>query len=85
MRNVFKSILILTLSFSIMSCNQDPCDVSHTIINGECMPDYIFPPNQQLNFGDRYYHTDFGVIVFKNGKWYNDNDEPIEELNSKKN
>ena len=85
MSKLFKSFFILIMSLSILGCDQDPCDVAHTIIDGECIPDYIFPPNQQLYFGDRYYHPKYEVIVFKNGNWFDVNDEPIEELNTKKN
>lgn len=85
MHKEFNSLLILIISILIMGCDQDPCDVAHTVVDGECIPDFIFPQNQQLKTGDRYYHAKFGIIVFKNGDWYNDNEELVEELNTKKN
>ncbi len=85
MEALFRSTFIYVLFIAVLGCNQDPCDVAHTIIDGECIPDYIFPPNQNLQFGDRFYHPKFGVIVFKNGKWYDDHDKHLEELNTKRN
>lgn len=85
MKPLFKSTLIFMMVIAVLSCNQDPCDVAHTIINGECMPDYIFPPNPNLQFGDRFYHPEYGVVVFKNGDWYDDQDELLEELTTKRN
>lgn len=34
----------------------DPCDVQHVIINGECVPDYIFLANRNYKNGDKYFH-----------------------------
>lgn len=73
------------LLISIIGCHQDPCEVDHTIIDGECIPDFIFPQNPSLKSGERYYHIKYGVVTFKNGLWYNKMEQPIAELNSKNN
>ena len=53
------------------------------MVNGECIPDFIYPPNQNLQSGERYYHKKYGVVTFKNGLWYNKKENPIPELNVK--
>ncbi len=85
MKVLFKSTLIFMLFIAVLGCDQDPCDVAHTIIDGECIPDFIFPTNQNLQSGDRFYHAKYGVVVFKNGDWYDDQGELLEELNAKRN
>jgi hypothetical protein len=82
--NYLKVSFIVVFLISMCSCNEDPCDVAHTMINGECIPDYIFPQNENLKSGDKFYHTKYGVIIFKNGNWYNDKGKFILELNTKK-
>lgn len=82
--NYLKAPFMLVLLLLISSCDDDPCDVAHTMINGECMPDYIFPQTENLKSGDTFYHTKYGVITFKNGHWYNDKGAFISELNLKK-
>lgn len=68
----------------LSSCNNDPCDVAHTVVDGECIPDYVFPQNKNHISGDRFYHTQYGVIIFKDDNWYNDKGSIITELNAKK-
>lgn len=69
----------------LVSCHPDPCEVDHTIINGECIPDFIYPQNPNLKSGDRYYHIKYGVVTFENGLWCNNEQQPILELNLKNN
>ena len=32
---------MLSILLLIINCHPDPCEVDHTIIDGECIPDYI--------------------------------------------
>ncbi|MCP4054695.1 MULTISPECIES: hypothetical protein [Mesoflavibacter] len=77
---IFCSFILIVLS----SCSDDPCDVAHTIIDGECIPDYIFPDNQNLKSGDQFYHNQYGVITYKEGLWFDNKGILIAELNIKK-
>ncbi|WP_431135461.1 hypothetical protein [Psychroserpens mesophilus] len=78
---VCSSILLILIS----SCHDDPCDVRHTVVDGECIPDYIFPEKENLKSGDTFYHNTYGVIVFKEGNWFTDKGKLISEMNIKKN
>ena len=83
--NSLKASFIVVLLVLISGCNDDnPCDVAHTMINGECIPDYVFPQHVNLKSGDKFYHTKYGVINFQNGNWYDDKGKFISELNTKK-
>ncbi|WP_179349741.1 hypothetical protein [Winogradskyella pacifica] len=76
------AILLFIGSFALIGCadDEDPCDVKHVIINGECVPDYIFPDNQTIQNGDKYYHQEFGVIIYKDANWVDEWDHIIEDL-----
>lgn len=71
----------------ILACNKDkdPCDVKHVVIDGECVPDYIFPSNKTPDDGDKYYHKSFGVIIYNNGHWTDEFGDVIEDLEIKAN
>ena len=79
-------LLILATNFLIMACSgryEDPCDVNHVVINGECIPDYIFPSNITFQNGDKYYHQKHGVIIYKDGLWIDEHQHIIEDLEIK--
>ncbi|MBO3098541.1 hypothetical protein [Gelidibacter pelagius] len=61
----------------------DPCDVQHVIINGERVPDYIFPVNGGFENGDKYYHQKYGVVIYVNGEWFDASEKVIEDLEIK--
>jgi len=84
MKLFFRTILLIT-ALVINSCaeDEDPCDVRHVIINGECVPDYIFPENQSLKNGDKYYHQKHGLIIYKDGHWFDENVRIIQDLEIK--
>jgi len=82
----FKVICIGVLLILVSNCDDDdPCDVRHVVINGECVPDYVFPENKNLKSGDKFYHTKHGIIIFKDGDWYTNKGKLIPEMNTKKN
>ncbi|MBU2920369.1 hypothetical protein KO504_03380 [Winogradskyella psychrotolerans] len=75
-------ILLFAGGLVCLACDKDdPCEVNHVIINGECVPDYIFPDNSVvLQNGDKYYHKKFGPIIYKDGQWTDKWNNIIEEL-----
>jgi hypothetical protein len=75
------SILLILIS----SCSDDPCDVQHIVVDGECIPDYIFPETQNLKSGDKFYHSKYGIIIFKEENWFTDEGKRIPEMNAKNN
>ena len=85
MKNKYKLVISCCIILAVLSsCDDDPCDVAHTVVDGECIPDYVFPQNENLISGDRFYHAKYGVITFKADNWYNDRGSIIAELNTKK-
>ena len=79
MSKTFKALFVTIVLIIMTNCEQDPCEVDHTIIDGECIPDYIFPPNN-IASGERFYHKVHGVILFKDGLWYNSKNQIIYNL-----
>ena len=79
------AILFFIVIFSFLACadDEDPCDVKHVVINGECVPDYIFPDNQTVENGAKFYHKKFGVIIYQDGNWIDEWNHLIEELEIK--
>lgn len=80
-----KAHIVAITSFALLTCSvkDDPCKVNHVIINGECVPDYIFPSAGILQNGDRFFHDQLGVITFIDGQWENEQGYIIEELELK--
>lgn len=84
--NFLKVIGVGVLLISIYSCDDDdPCDVRHIVVNGECVPEYVFPQNEKLKSGDIFYHAKHGIIIFKEGDWFTEKGKLIPEMNTKKN
>lgn len=73
MKKVFYSTLLL-INLIIISCSGDRCDPGYTEVNvnGQdiCMPDYVVGEIQNFNKGNDFYHQKYGVISFKDTKWY---------------
>jgi hypothetical protein len=73
MKKTFYSIVFIA-SLVFNSCSGDRCDVGHTevTVNGQdiCMPDYFAGEIQDFNKGNDFYHEKYGIISFKNQKWY---------------
>lgn len=84
MKDFVKLVAMLILFVSITNCHPDPCEVDHTIIDGECIPNYIYP-NPNLKSGERFYHRIYGIVTFKEGSWYNEGNLLISELGNKNN
>lgn len=85
MKHCYWSLLILTLLIftGCSKSEKDPCDVPHIVINGECVPEYIFPPNVTLANGAKYYHQKYGVIIYVNGDWFDTSERIIKDLEIK--
>ncbi len=83
MKKIILFLATLIISILIVSCDSDPCDEGYTQLdNGVCVPDYVAGvANQDFTLGYVFYHSEFGVINFKNGKWFNANDLIIKNLN----
>lgn len=75
-------LLLITLIEMTSCAKPDPCDVRHVIIDGECIPEYIFPNNQNLKSGNKFYHSDFGIITYKDSLWYDADGILVKELNT---
>ena len=77
MKTKFYSILLITI-FVITSCEEsNPCDRGYTEVNEICIPDYVVGVTKNIEKEKKYYHTEYGVIIFKDNNWYNENDEII--------
>ena len=76
-------MFVFWMVVTIYSCNQDPCDVRHTLVDGECIPDYIFPQNSNPKSGEKYYHLKHGVIIYKEGVWLNSENYVLIDLENK--
>jgi hypothetical protein len=73
---------VLTVSF--YSCDSDPCDEGYTEVteNGStfCLPDYVAGIEKQTEYGNRFYHNEYGIIAFDNGKWTNPFGENLKNI-----
>lgn len=79
-------LLILSTIFilSIYSCDSDPCDEGYTQVeeNGTtfCLPDYVVGIENPSEYGNRLYHSEYGIIELNKGKWTNEMGENITDL-----
>ncbi len=74
MRILRMVLIILLVAFT--SCfNDERCDEGHTevVIDGKdvCLPDYVVGIAEKLEMGDTYYHSKLGVIIYREGRWFN--------------
>ena len=75
-------LITLLISVFIISCESDPCDDGYTQLdNGVCVPDYVVGIEMSTEKGNVFYHPKYGAITYKNGKWYNDENLIIENIN----
>lgn len=79
-------LLILSTIFILLiySCDSDPCDEGYTQVeeNGTtfCLPDYIVGIENLSEYGNRLYHSKYGIIKLNKGKWTNEMGENITDL-----
>lgn len=68
-----KNKLLLTtliITFFTLSCEKsDPCNDGYTEVNGVCIPDYVVGIELNPNSGNEFYHSELGIISYKNGLW----------------
>ncbi|MBW4362762.1 hypothetical protein [Flavobacterium taihuense] len=81
--NIFFQCVIF---FFLVGCEkQDLCDDGYKPheSNGQtiCIPDYVGINPQNSKFGNMYYHEKYGIIVFSDGIWKNENNQIIENPN----
>ena len=73
----------LLIGVLMISCDTDPCDDGYTQLdNGVCVPDYVVGTKQNFELGNVFYHSKFGVITYKNGSWYGENNLVIKDINN---
>jgi len=63
-----------------MSCENDPCDAGFTQVDGVCVPDFVIGIEDIVELGDEFYHSDYGVITYKNGHWYTEYNVIIHDI-----
>ncbi|MFV8346431.1 hypothetical protein [Flavobacterium sp. ZB4P13] len=81
----FKSILPIISSLLILSCEkQNLCDEGYKPHeqNGQtiCIPDFLTGQTFDVKLGNTYYHNKYGVIVYDNGIWKNENNQIIKNF-----
>ncbi|MEZ4810537.1 MAG: hypothetical protein R2819_09275 [Allomuricauda sp.] len=58
----------------IVSCSSDPCKDGYTEVkeNGQslCLPDYVVGIEQEPAIGNKFYHRTYGIVVYEDGKWF---------------
>lgn len=77
--NVLPGIVLICFLFT--NCQTELCDEGYTEVDGFCLPDYVVGAEQTLAAGDTYYHYKYGVITFRDGRWLNIDNEPVQDLN----
>lgn len=82
-------VKITVIAFLILQgCAQDLCDKGYKEYkpNGPnsqsvCIPEYL--NSKQLNnpkLGNTFYHKEYGMIIFKDGEWHDENNQIITNL-----
>lgn len=73
----------ISLTFSLLSCSSDPCKEGYTEIteNGSsfCVPEYIVGIEKIFTDETTFYHPQYGVINYTNGKWEDQFGEDLSE------
>ncbi|MBP1840214.1 hypothetical protein [Formosa algae] len=72
MKNIFPVLVLFFVLVSFVGCDSDGQSCSGVYVDGECVPDFVFPPNNEVKEGAKFYHKKYGVIVFTNGNWENE-------------
>ena len=77
-------VLLTILIISLYSCDSNPCDEGYTLVkeNGSsyCLPDYVVGIEKSIEYGNRFYHNEYGIIEFEKGEWKNQIGENITDL-----
>jgi hypothetical protein len=61
-------IMAFLLFLSFVSCDSDDSYYG-TMVYGECIPNYVYPPDWVLEEGQAYYHKRHVVIIYAKGNW----------------
>lgn len=84
--NIRNVVFALSIILSFYSCDSDPCDEGYTQVeeNGStfCLPDYIVGIEKSIEYGNKFYHKEHGIIEFENGKWTNQYGDNLIDLNN---
>ncbi|MDC7996541.1 hypothetical protein [Gilvibacter sediminis] len=63
----------LAMLLVFTSCSSDPCDEGYTAVEDggttACLPDYVVGLELNMKSKTRFFHKEFGVITFDNGRW----------------
>ena len=82
-KNLHLTLLTIFILF-IYSCDSDPCDEGYTQVeeNGTtfCLPDYVAGIENLSEYGNRFYHNEYGIIELDKEKWTNEMGENITDL-----
>ncbi|MDW5289411.1 hypothetical protein [Formosa sp. PL04] len=72
MKKLLSILFLLCLTLGFSSCGgDDEGSCSGIYSEGECIPDFVFPPIDNAVEGQKFYHEKYGIIVFSNGNWTN--------------
>ena len=72
MKKLFRILFALGLILAFNSCDgDDEGSCSGIYSEGECVPDFVFPPIDTAMEGDKFYHKKYGIVVYTNGNWVN--------------
>ncbi len=62
-------LVIFGIIFNLSCEKSDPCHDGYTEVNGVCIPDYVVGIELNPNSENKFYHSEFGIITYKNGLW----------------
>lgn len=76
---------MIAFSSLLTNCDLDPCDTGYKQIKNNdgssyCLPDYVVGEKQDFEKGNTFYHSEYGVISYKNGNWHNEFNNEITKL-----
>ncbi|SCY07061.1 hypothetical protein SAMN05192588_0988 [Nonlabens sp. Hel1_33_55] len=81
-KNYLQITVAVFLLLILQSCDSTLCDEGFTEVdqNGGtvCLPDYVVGIEKSTWLGTDFYHSDFGVIAFKDGSWVTSYGEKLE-------
>jgi hypothetical protein len=80
MKRTIQIGLFFLVLLSLINCgNDDDAGCNGVLIDGECIPNYVFPQeNKSIEYA-KYYHSRHGVIIYDKGSWINSDGNMINE------
>ncbi|MFB9054274.1 hypothetical protein ACFFVB_14395 [Formosa undariae] len=70
MKESFMLLFVFGLFLTFSSCDGDDEGTCSGIYSeGECIPDFVFPPIDSAIEGQKLYHNTYGILVYSNGNW----------------